>query len=134
MLAIRKGYGRRSIPWLHEHAMIFVKCFLFLRHMRIFRPRFRNEHHRRMCRFTPGKHEEFKCIIKNRGITAVYIQNRQDLLQVIPECFRNKLLLTCFHPIHIASKRIDFTIMDQVTVWMCPFPARKSIRTEAGMH
>ena len=38
------------------------------------------------------------------------------------------------HPVYVAAKRIDLTIMNQITVWMRAFPAWERVRTKTGVN
>ncbi|KYD27009.1 hypothetical protein B4109_1240 [Geobacillus stearothermophilus] len=134
MLAVGERNRRRSVPRLHETAVVLVKRLFRPVHLLIPKPRFRNEHHRDMGRLPASENEKFKRIVQNRRVAAVRIQNRHDFFQIRAERFGHKLFLARRHPVDVAAQRVDLAVMDQVAVRMGPLPARKRVRAEARVH
>jgi hypothetical protein len=86
-----------------------------------------DHHHHGLRQGTAGADEEFEAIVEHRGIAAVRLDNRLDLLDILAEQRGDELLFARMHPVDIAAQRVDFAVMAQETIRMRAIPARKRI-------
>ena len=132
--AIGEGDRCRTIPRLHEAAVVFVEGLLRLAHRLVAAPRLRNHHHHRVRQRAAAQHEEFEAVVKDRRVRAVHIDDRLDLVDVIAKQLRREQRLTGEHPVDVATQRVDFAIVGDVAIRMRTLPVREGIRRETAVN
>ena len=82
----------------------------------------------------PTQRQKLKAIIEFGGVAAIFLNDREQLRQVIAKQPRSQHGLTRVHPVLVPPQRVDFAIVNQVAIGVRTSPTRKGIRTEARMH
>ena len=93
-----------------------------------------DHHHRHMRHRAAGQHEQFKDIVESGRITAVGNHDRQDLVGVFPELFRNKLHLAGMHPVDVTAQGVDLPIVRDHPVRVGQRPGRKRVGAVTRVH
>ena len=107
--------------------MIFIKSFFLFAHVLDPVPDLGDHHHDRVRHRSARQDDHFKSIVKRRRVARVRFYNRQYLLHILTESFGNKLHLPGAHPVDIATKRIDLSVMGDHTIRMRQRPSRKCV-------
>ncbi|MNI22489.1 hypothetical protein D3C73_760460 [compost metagenome] len=128
-----KAHSCRTIPRLHQRAVVFIECFFIRIHIIVANPWFWHHHHSNMRKGAPAEIQKFKRIIKHRCIRSVRIDDRLDLFKVMTKRRSFEQRLTGMHPVYIPTESVDLSIVNHKTVRMRTFPAWESVRTKAGM-
>ena len=134
LTAVGESDGGGAVPRLHERGIVFVEVAAFLVHERIARPCFGNHHHHRMRERIAAHGEEFERVIETRGVGLSFVGDRPQLLDVIAEVRRRHRSLPRRHPVVVAAKRVDLTVMRDHAVRVRQRPGRERVRREALMH
>ena len=132
--AVREGNGSRAVPRLHEAGMKFIKRPPFRVHALVVFPGLGNHHHHRMGQFAARHDEQLDAVVEHRRVTAVRVDNRNDLLDLVPKMLGLEVVLAGVHPVDVAAQRVDLAIVRDVTIRMRAIPTRKRVRRKARMH
>ncbi len=125
---------RGAVPRLHHARMKIVERALAVAHLPIVLPRFRNHHHHGVRDRTAGANQQLETVVEGRGVAAVGLDDRQQLLDVVAEQRRRKKFLARDHPVDIAAQRVDLAVVRHEAVRMRAVPAREGVGREALMH
>ncbi len=132
--AVREGDGGGAVPGLHQAGMVLVEGLPQRAHGFVPAPGLRHHHHQGMGQ-GPARHvEQLEDIVEHRGVRSVQVDDRQHLLQVVPENAGFEKPLAALHPVHVAAQRIDLAVVGDVVVGMGPGPAREGVGGEPRMH
>jgi hypothetical protein len=75
-----------------------------------------------------GHDEQFEAIVEHGRVAAVSVDHRQELLDIIAEQIGLEVRLGGVHPVGIATERVDFAVMRDVSVRVTAVPARECVR------
>ena len=103
-------------------------------HRLVIGPRLGNHHHHRVRERAAGEDEEFERVVEHRRVGAVWVDDRQDLLDVFAEEFAFEQRLARVHPVDIAAERVDFAVVREIAVRMRSLPARKGVGGKPRVH
>ena len=132
--AIGKCQCGRTVPWLHEHAVIFVECLDIFVHLLVLDPRLRDHHHGGLSQRSSGQSQELKSVIEHRRVRTVRVDDRQYFFHIIAKSLVADGSGSCIHRIDVTAKGVDLTVMDQVAVWMRTLPAREGVGAVTGVN
>ena len=79
-------------------------------------------------------HQELEHIIEDGGVGTFLIDDRQNRFQILAQNRRVQVWFAGANPVHVALQRINFAIMDDVTIRMGTFPRRGGVRGVARMN
>ncbi len=94
----------------------------------------RNGHHNRKGKIHSAHHHKFQRIVKHGRVGTFLVNDRKDLMHVIPEILGLHIFFPGHHLIHISANGIDLTVVNDKAVGMSPHPAGVRVGTEAGMY
>ncbi len=111
-----------------------IEAALFLRHGDILGPGPRHHHHQDLGHGASRYPEELKEIVEFHGVTAVGLNNGQDLLDAILQKTALKEVLGggggAFH----AAQSVDLTVMGHISAGLSTAPAWEGIGGKAGVY
>ncbi len=76
---------RGPVPRLHHARMKVIEGALGVAHLRVVLPRFRDHHHHGMRQRATGANQQLETVVESRGVAAVGLDDRQQLLDVVAE-------------------------------------------------
>ena len=91
--AVGERDRRGTVPRLHHARMEMVERALAVAHLRVVLPRLRNHHHHGVRQRAAGANQQLETIVEHRGVAAVGLDDRQQLLDVVAEQRRGEKLL-----------------------------------------
>ena len=130
LLAVAEGDESRSVPGLHERCVKLVEAAQFGRHGPVALPGLRNHHREGMGERTPGVLQQLEHVVEHRGIAAVAVHHRQQLVEVRPELGRCEEALAGTKRVQIAPQGVDLSVVGDEAVGVGALPARKSVGAE----
>ncbi|MNO80948.1 hypothetical protein D3C76_721710 [compost metagenome] len=130
---VSKAHSCRTIPRLHQRAVVFIKCFFIWVHILVADPWLRHHHHSNMRKGASAEIQEFKRIIKHCCIGTIRIDDRLDLFKVMTKHRSIEQRLTGMHPVYIPAESVNLSIVNHKAIRVRPFPAWERVRTEAGV-
>ena len=86
-----------------------------------------------MIQVSAGHLEQFQCVIQTSSITVSGFSNWSNLGNINTKQRGLKLGLSCMHPIDVAPKSVNLTVMSQITVRVSQAPTSHSVCTEPGV-
>ena len=132
--AVGKGHRGRPVPRLHQTAMVLVKGSLLSAHGLVVFPRLGNHHHHHVCQRAPTQRQQFERIVELGRIRAVFVDDGEELADVIAEVLGGQHPLARVHPIAVAAHGVYLAIVDDIAIGMRPLPAREGVGAKARMH
>ena len=130
---VGKGNGGRTVPGLHETGMVLVESPLVGVHANVLVPGLRDQHHHRVGQRAASLDQELQGVVDGGAVAGRIGHQRENLGKVVPEKIRGERLGTGPHPVAVAAKRVDFSVVGQVTVRMGQLPGGEGVGAEAGV-
>src|SRR6266496_398808 len=81
-----------------------------------------------------GLEEQLNGVIEVRRVAAIGGDDGVQFLHVVAKKRRLQKGLAGLHPVHISAKRVDLSVMGDISVRMSTLPTGKRIRREALVH
>ena len=78
-----------------------------------------------------AQRQKFQTIIELGRVAAIFLDDRENFLEIIAEQLRGQHTLARMHPVFIAAQGIDLTVVNKIAIGMRPSPAGKRIGAEA---
>src|SRR6266496_937421 len=78
-----------------------------------------------------GLEEQLNGVIEVRRVAAIGGDDGVQFLHVVAKKRRLQKGLAGLHPVHISAKRVDLSVMGDISVRMGTLPTRKSVGGEA---
>ena len=132
--AVRERDRGRAVPGLHQRGVELVERALLRRHRLVAVPRLRDQHHQRVRQRPAGQIEQLQDVVEHRGVRAVRVDRRQDLVQLVAEERRAERRLAGMHPVDVAAQRVDLAVVGDEPVRVRAAPAGERVRGEARVH
>ncbi len=106
---------------------------LFL-HQRIVLPRLGNHHQDRVRQRPAINDQELQRIVKRRRVRTRFSQDREHLLQLIPENLRLQRPRPRPHPIAVAAQRVDLAVVSDVPKRVRQRPRREGVGRKPAVY
>ena len=116
VLTVGKRDRGRAIPRLHEAGVVLVEGLAGVVHRLVVGPRLGDHHHDRVREGATGEVEQLQRVIEHRGIGAVGIDDRVDLLDVFAEDLGGEIGRAGVHPVDVAAQGVDLAVVRDVAV------------------
>ena len=129
-----KGMRGRTVPWLHQARMELVEGALVGRHVGPLLPRLRDHGHDRLREAAPGHEQELEHVVEVPRVRTVGLDDREELLQFVPEQIRAQDAFAGVHPVAVAQQRVDLAVVAHGAVGLGAVPRREGVRGEARVH
>ena len=125
----------RSVPRLHDPAVILVEVFHGLRHVLMPVPRGRHQH-RGGVLYAPAAHVDgFECVVQGCGVRrGIILADRQDVFHVVAEQLGVQRAFARRHPVAIAADGVYLAVVRQHPVRMRQLPRAQRVGAETRMH
>ncbi len=130
---IGKRNRGRTVPGLHQTAVILVKGPFGRIHAVVVFPRLRDHHHHGVGERTAPETEEFETVVEFGRVTAIFLNDRKQFGEIIAKELRGEFRLARMHPVFVAPQSIDLAIVNEIPVGMRAFPARKRVGAKTGV-
>ena len=124
----------RAVPGLHHRRVVFVERAPARVHEGMAFPCLGNHHHHRMRNRVSGTQQKFKRTVKRGRVGLAFIDERPELVEVTSEHGRRYRALAGAQPVHVATQRVDLTVMGDQTERVRELPGRKSIGGKPLVH
>ena len=134
LLAIGEGDGGRAVPGLHQAGMKLIERLPIVVHALMVGPRLGDHHHDRVGQRAAGQDQEFEGVVEHRGVAALRVDHRQDLLHVLAEQLGVEERLARMHPVDVAAQGVDLAVVSDVAIGMCPRPGGESVGAESRVN
>ncbi|MNQ69403.1 hypothetical protein D3C85_839940 [compost metagenome] len=128
--AIRERHGGRAVPRFHHGGVVFVEGAAVVIHRRVVFPRFRNHHHHRLGDRIAGHQQQFERIVEARRVGLAFIDQGEQLLQVVAQHGRLHHAFARAHPVEVAFDRVDLAVVGDQAVRVGQRPFGEGIRRE----
>ena len=132
--AIGVGDSGRTIPRLHEHGLVFVIGTTTSGKRFVVVPRLGQQHGNGASHIATIHHQELEHIIEDGGVGALFVDDRQNRFQILAQNRRVQVWFAGTNPVHIAFQRVDFAVMNDVTIRMSALPRGGGVRGVARMN
>ena len=109
---VRECNRGRSVPWLHQAAVVCVKSPLPIVHALMVFPRLGDHHHHRVGQGASAQRQKFQAVVEFGGVTAVFLNDRKQFRQVGAKQLRSQHRLTRMHPVFVSAQGVDLTVVD----------------------
>ena len=113
--------------------MVLVETPLVGIHADVLVPGLRDQHHHRVGQRAASLDQELQGVVDGGAVAGRIGHQRENLGKVIPEKIRRERLGTGPHPVAVAAKRVDFSVVGQITVRMGQLPGGEGVGAEAGV-
>ena len=90
-------------------------------------PGLRHQHHQCVGEIPARQDQQFQNIVQAGRVTALVVDDRKNLFQVIPEKIRGEILFPGLHLAQIASQGVDFSVVRQIAEGLGQFPGGKGV-------
>ena len=121
---VGKENGCRPVPRFHHGCIVPVEVTLFTRHIFAVFPWFGDRDHHGQRQVDPVHHKKFHGVIEHGGVRPGGGDHGKDFVHLILQEGRGHRLLTGKHSVDIAADGIDFSVVQNQPVGVCPFPGR----------
>ena len=130
---VGKGNGGRTVPGLHQAGMVLVETLLVGVHADVLVPGLRNQHHHRVGQRAASLDQELQGVVDGGAVAAGIGHQRENLGKVVPEKIGGERLGPGPHPVAVAAKRVDLSVVGQVAVRMGQLPGGEGVGAKAGV-
>ena len=131
---VGKENGCGPVPRFHHGCVIPIEVALFTRHIFAVFPWFGDCDHHGQRQVNPIHHEKFHGVVKHGGVRPGGGYHGKDFIHLILQEGRGHRFLTGKHSVDIAADGIDFSVVQNQPVGVCPFPGRRRVGGKTGMH
>ncbi len=126
-VAVAGDDARRTVPGLHHAIAVVEEIPVRLRHGDLAGPGRRDQKRLGERQGTPGLHQRFDHPIEGGAVRRTRLDDRLDVLVVVAKRRREHPRLVAFHPVEIASERIDFAVVGEHAEWLGELPGRPGV-------
>jgi hypothetical protein len=132
--AVGEGHRGRAVPRLHHRRMVFVEGATVVVHQGVVFPGFGNHHHHGLRHRVARHHQQFQRIVEAGGVGLAFIDQREQLLQVVAQHGRLHHAFAGAHPVEVALDGVDLAVVREQAVRVGQRPLREGVGGEALMH
>ena len=134
-IPVGKYDGCRPVPGFHHGGIILIEIPLFLRERFIVHPRLRNQYGCGKRKIHSTHHQELQGIIQHGRIRALLGDHREYFCHIIlGKQGSMHGFLSGQHLIRVPFYGIDFPVMHDKAVGMCPVPAGCGVGGKTGVN
>ena len=124
----------RAVPAFGEHRLVGVPRAALVGERMGVVPRLGQQHGDRAGQAAAVHREELEHVVEHRRVGALAVQDGQHAFQLGAHDRREQVRFACVRPVHVAAQRVDLAVVDDVSVRVRAFPARRRVRGVARVN
>ncbi len=132
--AVREGDRGGAVPRFDLGGRKLIVVALLVGHVFVILPGLGDHHHDRFLEGAAAEDEEFQAVVEHRRVAAAFIDDRQQLLQVVAEDLALAEGLAGVHPGDVAAQGVDIAVVAEMAEWLGAGPAGKGVGAEARVR
>lgn len=133
-VSVGEGDARRSVPRLLQGGVELVEGAFVFGHVVMILPRLGNHHHGHFLERPSGVVQELHGVVEVAGVTAVLLDDREELLQIIAEQVRLHRPLASVHPVGVPLDGVDLAVVSHEPARLGAIPGGEGVGGEPAVH
>ena len=114
----------RAVPRLHQHGLVLIVGAAARGERVVVVPRLRQTHGHGARHVAAVHDQELEHVVEDGGVGALFVDDRQDRLEVGAEHRGIQVRFTGTDPVHVALQRVDLAVVDDVAIRVRALPRR----------
>ncbi len=123
-----------AVPRLHHRCVVFVERAAALVHVFVLFPGLGNHHHHGLADRVTGHGHQLEAVVERGGVGLACKADGVQLLQIVGEHGRRHHAFAGLHPVVVATHRVDFAVVGDITVRVGQGPLGEGVGREALVH